>query len=167
MGAIQFKGLGSAKHLRCFVTGDGGEQVQLEVYTGLIHVQVTGAGDHVHREKITSFIPINATHINTYVSGPIDVTVTCVPSSVADEDDEANVAAVDWCRVDWGPQNVSHVGDVDCLTLVALVAAHKATVISVAYQVTVLMPAPREGDFPAAQPSVEVDDVDDAPTPVA
>ena len=67
------------------------------------------------------------------------VTVTAAPSSVGDDDDEANVAAVDKASVQLEPQTFPGVGGTKfCLVLRATVAAHHAEVIAFTYQVTVL-----------------------------
>jgi hypothetical protein len=66
------------------------------------------------------------------------VNVTAAPSSVAD-DDEANVAAVDFASVALESQSLPSVGGTPhCLVLRATVAALNATVHAFTYQVTVL-----------------------------
>ncbi|MCW4352442.1 hypothetical protein ONR57_03900 [Hoyosella sp. YIM 151337] len=92
------------------------------------------------REELTSYLPVAATTINSYetASQILDVTVTAAPSSVADDDDEATVAAVDSASVSLRPQTLPGVsGSPLCLVFRARVAAHKATIHAITYQVAI------------------------------
>ena len=112
----------------------------MEVYTGWVGVDFAGGGGSVHREEFVSFLCVSKNTVQQYLKNDLlDFTVTVAPASVADDDDEANVAAVDDARVTLEPQSFSGVaGSPLCLVLRADVAALNATVHRITYQVTVL-----------------------------
>ena len=80
--------------------------VRLEVYTGWIVTNFAINSGTVKREEFVSFLPIGPDIIHAYHKDDlIDSTVMVTTSSVADDDDEANVAAVDKASVALEHQN--------------------------------------------------------------
>ncbi len=122
------------------------ERERVEFYAGIINIGFRGDGGQVHREKYQSFLPKDGGfHILTYAPGTeIDATVICVPNSVAGDDDEANVAAVDTAIVQLKPQTFPGIGGNPlCLILDFKVAALNTTLHSVSYHVTIIHKIPR------------------------
>jgi hypothetical protein len=127
----------SPQHLAVYVFTDRttNKRAKMEVYTGWVGVHFDGL-----RQEFASFVLVQPGLIQPYQADDLlDVTVTAAPSSVADDDDEANVAAVDFASVALEPQSFPSVGGTPhCLVLRATVAALNATVHAFTYQVTVL-----------------------------
>ena len=131
------------RHLSAFVSRDlaGNNRARMDVFTGWVGVNFRGDGGAVHRDNFESFLLTDSKAVHTFTSENdiLDVTVTVAPSSVADDDDEANVAAVDTASVRLEPQVFGGIaGTPLCLILRGKVAALNATVHAVTYQVTVL-----------------------------
>ena len=110
----------------------------MEVYTGWVAVNFEG-GDSIDRDEFVSFLCTDKQKVQPYSKGDLNkdnFTVTVAPSSVADDDDEANVAAVDGADVEL-EQQPGIAGSPYCLVLKTKVAALNATIHAITYQVTV------------------------------
>ncbi len=138
---VPIKNVLQPQHLDFFASTSLGAatSVKIEVFTGIIACNFTGDDGTVHRTNVVSFVPIGPNEIRPYNDGDIlDTTIICTTSSVADDDDEANVAAVDRASVKLEPQVFGGIsGSPLCLILRATVAALSATVHAITYQVTV------------------------------
>ena len=130
------------RHLAAYVFADRdtNNRVKMEIYTGWVAVNFYVGDEGVRRAEVATFVLLDNQLIQPYLDEDLlDVTVTAAPSSVADDDDEANVAAVDDASVELEPQSFPGVGgNPQCLILRATVAACNATVHAFTYQVTVL-----------------------------
>jgi hypothetical protein len=115
-------------------------RARLEIHTGWWSLDrlVAPDVDEVHRIEFASFLLSANNQVERYERGASrDATVTASVSAVADEDDEANVEAVDIAIVSLEPQP-QLAGDPFCLVLRTTVAALHAKVHAITYQVTVL-----------------------------
>lgn len=141
---VEVQDIVSPRHLTALVSVPGTppnppSPANMEVYTGWVTVNHNAGGATVPEEAL-SFVMLDTQFIQPYNIGEIlDITVMVAPSSVADDDDEANVAAVNRASVVLEPQTFGGVaGNPNCLVLRARLGAHHANVISITYQVTVL-----------------------------
>jgi hypothetical protein len=139
---VPVKNITLPQHLAAFLFTDRttNNRTKMEVYTGWVGVNFYGGDGSVHREQAVSFVLLDNLVIQPYKEDDLlDVTVTVAPSAVADDDDEANVAAVDDASVQIEPQTFAGVGGtVHCLVLRTTVAALNATLHEITYQGTVL-----------------------------
>ena len=140
--SVKVKDVVLPRHLAAFpfIDRTSTDRVKMEVYTGWVGVNHTGGGSLQRTEAVT-FVLLSKNLVQPYQQEKdlLEVTVTATPSSVADDDDEANVAAVDKASVKLEPQTFPGVGGSPlCLVLRATVAALNATVHAITYQVTVL-----------------------------
>lgn len=130
----------------------------VEIYTGWIHFNVANHAPPKETFEVRSFLPIkrpgsSAPEIIRYenvvdgASGTstqpepaiISTTITAAPSIVADDDDEANVAAVEDASIDLAKQSLPGVaGMPKCLVLRAKLALLNVVIHAITYQVTVL-----------------------------
>jgi hypothetical protein len=97
----------------------------------------------MHRDEWVSFIPSHPMGVLAYQEGSLrDFSVTAAPSSVADVEDEAAVAAVDSASVALEPQQFVEVGGTQwCLIPRANLASLNAVLHAFTYQITVLFDA--------------------------
>ena len=113
----------------------------------------------MHRDEWVSFVPSHPMGVLAYQEGSLhDFTVTAAPSSVADVEDEAAVAAVESASVAFEPQQFVEVeGTQWCLIPRANLASLNAELHAFTYQITVLFDAevqigliePPQGIIPA------------------
>jgi hypothetical protein len=114
----------------------------LDIFSGWLNVNFPGGGGSVHREECRTFLVDEDKGIFRFSKEAdlLDVTVMMTPSSVADDDDEANVAAVDHAFVDVQvPQRFPAIGgDQVCPILQGRLATLNAQLHGVAYHVVIL-----------------------------
>ena len=135
-------------HLTVFATSvpgatslPGNEKVRLDIFSGWLNVNFSVGGGTVHRDTCRAFLVNEKKHIFKFVEEAdlLDVTVCMTPSSVGDDDDEANVAAVDSATVLVQPQTLPGIGGQQaCPILQGRLAALSANIIAVAYHVVLL-----------------------------
>jgi hypothetical protein len=140
-------------HLTVFATSDlqGNEKVRMDIFSGWLNVNFPGGGGAVHREDCRAFLVNGKKNIFRFGNEAdlLDVTVMMTTSSVADDDDEANVAAVDHAFVVVQPQTFPGIGGTqDCPILQGRLATLNAQVHGVAYHVVILS---RPTDVPEDQ----------------
>jgi hypothetical protein len=131
------------RHLAAFVYTDPdmSSKARMEVYTGWVPFRFSDRGGIVDREEVMCFVPHYDRRVQSYDrdTGVLGLTVTAAPSSIVDDEGEANVAAVDVAHVYLEPQRFLGVAGVYyCLVLRVRVAALFANIQGIAYQVTVL-----------------------------
>lgn len=120
----------------------------MDVYCGWVEVNFHSQAGSVQRDTADTFLLLNPQDdpspgkpkIQPYSGNEIlAVTITASPSAVGDDDDEANVAAIDSARVVVRSKSFPGIaGTKEYLVLRARVAAHRANVIAFTYQVTLL-----------------------------
>lgn len=147
---VPLKNIVRPTHLSVFAFSSFGSnaRVRMDVFSGWLGVNFRGDGGSVHRDDCKSFLVTASKDVFTLGTEAelIAATVTVTPSSVADDDDEANVAAVDSASVRLEKQAFPAIsGNPLCLVLRAKLAALNVTLHGVTYQVVVLS-KPREPD---------------------
>ncbi|MBB3039734.1 hypothetical protein [Hoyosella altamirensis] len=142
MVAIKVSDVVSPRHVQSFAYRDAISTTRLrtETYGGWIAINFGDSGSTTRRGDITSFLPIESNTINTYEDSAqiLGFTVSAAPSSVADDDDEANVAALADATLLLRPQAFAGIaGSPLCLVFKARIGVHKGIVSAITYQVTV------------------------------
>jgi hypothetical protein len=121
---------------------------KMEVYTGWVRFEWYRGDEGVGHEEVVSFVPFAPQFVQPYRNEPLEIAVTAAPSAFADDDDEANVVAVDDASVALESQTFEGVaGPQFVLVLRATIGALSARILGFTYQVTVLEGRPNDQEL--------------------
>jgi hypothetical protein len=114
----------------------------MEVYTGWLRLNGYHPTDQLDQETFVSFLCPGKNLVQPYKGNLIDFTLTAAPSSVATDEDEANIFAVDSATLELVTQKFPGVaGTLRCLQLKAHLGALNTRIDAITYQATVLSSA--------------------------